>query len=191
MIDNATPVKPYNPFLHNYTTTDQVGVLLEMGVPKESADCYYYFGEIRLRMNKEELSSDFFDKNKLAIPCWSVGQLINVFIKCAVWDDEDDVPSLHINAETPSLWNGVDTIIEAFKDEIESDNMDFTEWPSKALLDVCHHIYGQTLASEIEPTAKEDIPKKIGELLSRALNRTVTVTGNGLDGQDMIVNVSK
>ena len=57
------------------------------------------------------------------------------------------------------------------------------------MLDACRKVYGKTIAPEIEPIKYEDIPKKLAEVLSKALKRDVTISGSGLDGNDMIVDV--
>lgn len=116
-----TAIKP-NPYQRNFTTPEQSVRLIEMGVPVESADCYYYLGQLRMRSSEEELSKDFFHSNTLAIPCWSLGQLMDVYMRCVTWGEEDDTPSIHIYASTPSIWNGVETIVEY----IQNDEMDYT-----------------------------------------------------------------
>lgn len=57
------------------------------------------------------------------------------------------------------------------------------------ILEICKKVYEKTLASDIEPIRFEDIPKMISEILSMALKRKVNVSGSGLDGKDMIVDV--
>ena len=72
----------------NYTTPEQAKRLIELGMPKNSADCYYELGHERSfiwnRNVGSELSEDFFDKTyrgglPICIPCWSAGRLIEIF----------------------------------------------------------------------------------------------------------------
>lgn len=63
---------------HNYTSPEQSKRLLELGLPTESADCYYdQFSKLGFRC-EEDYSYNFFDENFMFIPCWSVGQLIDI-----------------------------------------------------------------------------------------------------------------
>lgn len=64
----------------SYTTPEQSKRLLELGLPADSADCYYnQFSELGFRC-EEDYSYDFFDENFMFIPCWSVGRLIEIFV---------------------------------------------------------------------------------------------------------------
>ena len=86
----------------NYTSVEQSKELLKLGLSPESADMYYNFdvdiktGElyfpadgssIMVRRNDEPLNLN------LAIPCWSVGALLDVMpetIKtCEIWNPDD------------------------------------------------------------------------------------------------------
>lgn len=75
----------------NFTTPEQSKRLLELGVPANSADCYYdHFGYKNIRDCELELASNFFDnsiqkyydKHEGAIPCWSVSRLMEIFAIC-------------------------------------------------------------------------------------------------------------
>lgn len=72
---------------NNYTTPEQSKRLLELGVSADSADCYtiinndvYNKDEIRVRQNEYEINYSFFN-NKHYNPCWSVGRLIELYMK--------------------------------------------------------------------------------------------------------------
>jgi hypothetical protein len=67
----------------NFTTPEQSKRLLELGVPTDSADCYYVSYkdsedyEISIR-TKGDTGNAFF-KVVPYIPCWSVGRLIEIY----------------------------------------------------------------------------------------------------------------
>lgn len=78
----------------DYTTPEQSMRLLELGIPANSADCYYdHFGYKNIRDCEFELASNFFDnsiqkyyyKYDGAIPCWSVGRLMEIWHMCKGW----------------------------------------------------------------------------------------------------------
>ena len=72
-----------------FTTKAQSKELLKLGVPANSADCYYGFEgkEIFVRQNKEQKSEKIFEPIYIperkapyvCIPCWSVGKLIEIY----------------------------------------------------------------------------------------------------------------
>lgn len=73
----------------NFTTPEQSKRLLELGVPKDSADCY-----INLRNNypygilaEDESYSDYkfagYMNDSKVLPCWSVGRLIEIAKICS------------------------------------------------------------------------------------------------------------
>ena len=65
-----------------YTTVAQGKKLLELGVPINSADCYYY---TEVDKWPKILTTDNFDWEQSSyIPCWSVGRLAQVYLKCVV-----------------------------------------------------------------------------------------------------------
>ena len=77
---------------NNFTTPEQSKrLLLELGVPKDSADCYYlreHDDKVYLFQNQKE-SDNCISKIRLrlglghAMPCWSVGRLIEIYLLCA------------------------------------------------------------------------------------------------------------
>lgn len=70
-----------------FTTKAQSKELLKLGVPINSADCYYGFegNNIYIRKNKQQLSEKIWKPIRLSeqtyvyIPCWSVGKLIEIY----------------------------------------------------------------------------------------------------------------
>lgn len=73
----------------NFTTIEQSKQLLELGVPADSADCYY---KMNLYSFKTEMC--FTKEDSLLYhytPCWSVGRLIEIMKICNHPDDVDEV----------------------------------------------------------------------------------------------------
>ena len=69
--------------LQNYFTTfEQSKRLLELGVPTNSADCYYDQYQILNFRTELDYGYDFFELNFRFIPCWSVGRLIEIYCLC-------------------------------------------------------------------------------------------------------------
>ena len=67
---------------NNFTTPEQSKRLLELGVPADSADCYW-FDERDIMFLKDELYSDEAKDGEWVratdyTPCWSVGRLIEI-----------------------------------------------------------------------------------------------------------------
>lgn len=86
---------------NNFTTPEQSKKLLELGVPVDSADCYYShyiktyahseYTEIlwhRPRFitedNKPSWNAKLMDGTQTYLPCWTVGQLIKIICNCHV-----------------------------------------------------------------------------------------------------------
>ena len=75
---------------NDFTTPEQSKRLLELGVPADSADCFYYsdnqgeeeFPNIIPIVNDGEICFSLFCDNK-AVPCWSYGRLIKIYDLCA------------------------------------------------------------------------------------------------------------
>ena len=66
-----------------YTTREESIQLLKMGVPANTADCYFGYsvskgtGQVKIRTQVQLRNSRFFD-NILPDPCWSIGQLLKL-----------------------------------------------------------------------------------------------------------------
>lgn len=76
----------------NFTTPEQSERLLELGVPADSADCYYTQEEIEgnmywfdLHIKKEYQPHTSLHASTIwgeILPCWSVGRLIEIYCTC-------------------------------------------------------------------------------------------------------------
>lgn len=81
-------------FDFNYTTPEQSKQLLDLGVPAWTADCdYYFYGDLSNDVQPEILSKDehYIERSTYgeigdytSLPCWSVGRLIQILIKCSL-----------------------------------------------------------------------------------------------------------
>lgn len=88
----------------NFTTPEQSKLLLELGVPENSADCYNtikHIGKIPDGMTYKNVwqMSIWRNKNGSHIemyPCWSVGRLIEIYLICN--EVIDNVTELHHSA---------------------------------------------------------------------------------------------
>lgn len=65
-----------------FTTPEQSKRLLELGVPSDSADCIY------LKSGKINIKNTALDE--LFPPCWSVGRLIEIHLKCCTTLNQND-----------------------------------------------------------------------------------------------------
>lgn len=74
---------------NNFTTPEQSKRLLELGVPADSADCYYapFTRGVQVRHEPYELRSTFFGEYPFN-PCWSVGRLMEIINICVPGDEE-------------------------------------------------------------------------------------------------------
>ena len=70
---------------NNFTTPEQSKRLLELGVPADSADCYFLSTDgitTWVRGVADKYMNWFGSIDRTPIPCWSVGRLIEIFSKC-------------------------------------------------------------------------------------------------------------
>ena len=86
---------------NNFTTPEQSKRLLELGVPADSADCYYTQEEIEgnmywfnLHIKREYQPHTSLHASTMwgeILPCWSVGRLIEIFEICTPYKIEQFV----------------------------------------------------------------------------------------------------
>lgn len=72
---------------NNFTTPEQSKRLLELGVPVDSANCYYTWKldhTAKINVLDNETYSELLDHtSQITVPCWSVGRLIEIMKICA------------------------------------------------------------------------------------------------------------
>lgn len=108
---------------NNYTTPEQSKRLLELGVPADSADCYYdiYNGRINV-IHTTDASWRETDKAFMYyqsyLPCWSAGRLIEIFEICTgqVWQNE-----------IIENYSKIDMLLEDFEDREQKYTFDFSK----------------------------------------------------------------
>lgn len=113
-----------------FTTPEQSKRLLEIGVPADSADCFYYdwdrnghSPEVFDWYNRE--ISDF--KRRLSglakLPCWSVGRLMEVWDICA-----NLIPGMQLNLnDKPESCTYIELIIGGFELATDDGLLDFSK----------------------------------------------------------------
>lgn len=112
----------------NYTTPEQSKRLLELGVPAGSADCYYTQEEIEgnmywfdLHVKREYQPHTSLHASTIwgeILPCWSVGQLMEIFETCTglVWQNE-----------VIDGYTKIDILLEDFEDNENKYHFDFSK----------------------------------------------------------------
>ena len=74
---------------NNFTTPRQSKRLMELGVPADSADCYYTDRRMtiwhRSEFDKVDWSAKVGD-DLFYLPCWSVGRLMEILSECYMTD---------------------------------------------------------------------------------------------------------
>lgn len=116
---------------NDYTTPEQSKRLLNLGVPADSADCYYlreHPDKVYLFKNQKE-SDNCISKIRLrlglghAMPCWSVGRLIEILMICGTYLAPKEF-KIEPNSMNPTLIENAVNKIE----ELEGyDMLDFSK----------------------------------------------------------------
>lgn len=109
---------------NNFTTVSQSKKLLELGVPARSADCIRVIDtNVVFVLPDGRNIEDYIDKynderNIKAGPCWSVGQLIEIFEICSgqVWQNE-----------IIENYSKIDMLFEDFEDVEKKYTFDFSK----------------------------------------------------------------
>lgn len=79
-------------FKNNFTTREQSEKLLGLGIPADSADCFFYLYTNdsdnphilykKLSETQADYDSPFSSIKAVLYPCWSVGRLIEIWLLC-------------------------------------------------------------------------------------------------------------
>ena len=130
---------------NNFTTPEQSKRLLELGVPEDSADMMYYpeftenlysigNGGFRmsdtprvLRAYDKFSNSTCYDSDKfreLCAPCWSVGRLIEICLKCSTLEQRQVRFFCNGDDDEYSL---IDYVITALESGVMTNHMDFSK----------------------------------------------------------------
>ena len=105
----------------NYTTLEQSKHLTDLGLPSDSADLYYG------KDGKVHFIDGSIPRSLLwatsCTPCWSVGQLIKIYLICNPYESDDDLMfTLTSGVEVPDLCNFVITWLEYLKPDFNKVN---------------------------------------------------------------------
>lgn len=113
---------------NNYTTPEQSTRLLALGLPADSADCYYSrmkFDELyenpKILYNKYSDVARFHPKTFIYLPCWSVGRLIEICNICAGIGRIDFDTIAYLQVE----WS--ESLVRVIRDLVKYDLMDFSK----------------------------------------------------------------
>lgn len=108
---------------NNFTTPEQSKRLLELGVPADSADCYYSRTIKCIIVIDTEINKKEFFKGDI-VPCWSVGRLMEIFTICAEYHTGGN--SLVFNKESVLLGN-IDCLIPVIELAAKDKCIDFSK----------------------------------------------------------------
>lgn len=108
----------------NYTTPKQSKILLELGLPVDSADCYLN-GDSVIMLNGKTFQENYNEDLDLArlhlveyphyIPCWSVGRLIEIMLNSQI-DTGTYTLGLMLDKDMFSMESLIDIIDEDIKE---------------------------------------------------------------------------
>lgn len=127
---------------NNYTTIQQAKRLLELGVPENSADCYWeplekVKGEwvyraapfvIRFEAEINHVRCFFPRKPNAVIPCWSLGRLMIIYDQCTdrrplyIMEDWKNTAKI---AEEGYYKNYIDFVVRGFEYAVEHSIIDY------------------------------------------------------------------
>lgn len=107
----------------NYTTSDQAEFLLDIGTPVDSADMYFdEFYDVHFISTPRHIGG-FFNEHQSYKPCWSVGQLIKIYLICNPYESDDNLMfMLTSGVEVPDLCHYIITWLEYIKPNFDKVN---------------------------------------------------------------------
>ena len=108
---------------NNYTTPEQSNRLLELGVPAESADCYYDGRNIRrLRSEDWTLKQNLFIEYSYFTPCWSATRLMEIYDICDDGSDRGDwLPTTKVTGSY------INYVIQTISAAVKEGSIDFSK----------------------------------------------------------------
>ena len=119
---------------NNFTTPEQSKRLLELGVPAGSADCYYTQEEIEgnmywfdLHIKREYQPHTSLHASTIwgeILPCWSVGRLIEICLKCSTIEQRQVRFFCNGDDDEYSL---IDYVVTALESSVMTNHMDFSK----------------------------------------------------------------
>jgi hypothetical protein len=105
---------------NNFTTLEQSKRLLELGVPADSADCYFDdYDEGVYVLDKTEDTNNFFTSYPECTPCWSACQLMEIYDICRCYDGDWN--------EVYEKETYIETYVSAIEEAVLDDMMDFSK----------------------------------------------------------------
>ena len=105
---------------NNFTTPEQSKQLLELGLPADSADCYYSQTYRTIVITDEQIDKKEF--YKAILPIWSVGRMIEISRICSTLPDEEWMFPFWKDQEDNIEWS-----IRVIESGIRTGNMDFSK----------------------------------------------------------------
>lgn len=107
---------------NNFTTPEQSKRLLELGVPADSADCYYQdYGSIPMVVWTLTQPRDL--KRGILKPCWSVGRLIEILSICSTTPFPNEITITRRNVDLSI----VETLINRIEELANYYSLDFSK----------------------------------------------------------------
>lgn len=102
----------------NFTTSEQSKKLLELGLPADSADCYYSSTFHNIIVLNDVNKKEFF---RAIPPVWSVGRLIEIAILCTQHYTGSDVIQFQRNSIEYGLIECLIALLQISKDDGDLD----------------------------------------------------------------------
>ena len=119
---------------NNFTMPEQSKRLLELGLPAESADCYYTQEKIEdnvywfdLHIKREYQPHTSLHASTIwgeILPCWSVGRLIEICLKCSTLEQRQVRFLCNSDRDEYSI---IDFTIAVLESGITTNQMDFSK----------------------------------------------------------------
>lgn len=109
---------------NNFTTPEQSKQLLELGVPIDSADMYYKHTMLTPYILSDRVLFSVYSKVEDIVPCWSVGRLIEICLKCSTRGQRQVSFFCDGDYDEYSL---IDYIVTVLESGVMTSHMDFSK----------------------------------------------------------------